>query len=65
LKAARSFDLCGELGEYHTLVVDGPIFKRRIKVHAYRRTLKEDRLKRQRWLLGITDFSLEEKDGGG
>jgi len=65
LKAARSFDLCGELGEYHTLVVDGPIFKRRIKVHAYRKALKEDRLKRRRWFLDVTDFSLEEKMAEG
>ena len=25
-------DPCGEYGEYHTLVLDGPIFKKRIKV---------------------------------
>jgi len=25
-------DLCGEYGEYHTLVLDGPIFKKRIEV---------------------------------
>ena len=25
-------DLCGEYGEYHTLVLDGPIFKRRIEI---------------------------------
>ena len=25
-------DLCGEYGEYHTLVLDGPIFKKRIEI---------------------------------
>ncbi len=25
-------DLCGELGEYHTFVTDGPLFKRRIRI---------------------------------
>lgn len=25
-------DLCGELGEYHTLVIDGPIFKRKLEI---------------------------------
>jgi len=28
----RGIDVCGENGEYHTLVIDGPIFKRRIAV---------------------------------
>ena len=29
---AKSIDLCGENGEYHTLVVSGPLFKRRIDI---------------------------------
>ncbi len=29
---AKDIDLCGENGEYHTLVVNGPLFKRRIEV---------------------------------
>jgi uncharacterized protein (TIGR00290 family) len=29
---AKNIDLCGENGEYHTLVVNGPLFKRRIEV---------------------------------
>lgn len=61
MKATRSFDLCGEFGGYHTLVVDGPIFKRSIKIRAFEKVLKEDRQRRQRWLLDIIDFSLEEK----
>ncbi|HEY55438.1 MAG TPA: diphthine--ammonia ligase [Dehalococcoidia bacterium] len=28
----RNIDLCGENGEYHTLVVNGPLFKRRIEI---------------------------------
>ena len=28
----RSIDICGENGEYHTLVSDGPIFRSRIKI---------------------------------
>lgn len=28
----RGVDLCGENGEYHTLVVNGPMFKRRLEV---------------------------------
>ena len=26
------FDICGEQGEYHTLVVDGPLFRKRVQV---------------------------------
>ena len=34
IKALESagIDPCGEYGEYHTLVLDGPIFKKRIEV---------------------------------
>jgi len=28
----RNIDVCGENGEYHTLVINGPIFKRRIRL---------------------------------
>jgi diphthamide synthase (EF-2-diphthine--ammonia ligase) len=30
--AKNNLDLSGENGEYHTLVTDGPIFKKRIKI---------------------------------
>ena len=30
----RGIDVCGENGQYHTLVVDGPIFGRRIDIRA-------------------------------
>lgn len=32
--AKRGVDLCGENGEYHTLVVDGPIFRERLEYRA-------------------------------
>ena len=28
-------DLCGEQGEYHTLVLDGPLFRKRIHIESY------------------------------
>jgi len=28
----NSIDLCGENGEYHTFVIDGPLFKRKIEI---------------------------------
>ena len=58
LREKRDFDVCGELGEYHTLVTDGPIFKKHVGIRAHKKVLREDL---KRWLLDITDFSLEEK----
>lgn len=37
LCADRDMDLCGEQGEYHTLVTDGPGFAREIRIGAYSR----------------------------
>lgn len=36
-------DLCGEKGEFHTCVVDGPIFSTRIAVETGERVLREER----------------------
>jgi diphthamide synthase (EF-2-diphthine--ammonia ligase) len=35
-------DLCGEQGEYHTLVLDGPPFLKRIEVKAYSKGVKDN-----------------------
>src|SRR6266568_654654 len=32
IKAMRGVDICGENGEYHSLVIDGPIFKKRVEI---------------------------------
>jgi diphthine-ammonia ligase len=32
LKRERDIHVCGQLGEYHTLVTDGPLFKKRLEV---------------------------------
>ncbi|MEM2319828.1 MAG: diphthine--ammonia ligase [Candidatus Bathyarchaeia archaeon] len=56
-----SFDLCGEFGEYHTLVVDGPIFAKRLKILESEKTLKEGYWKY--WLLNISKYALEDKKG--
>jgi len=42
LRAERDFDICGECGEHHTLVIDGPIFKKRIGIRACEEVLRED-----------------------
>ncbi len=32
LGQGKELDICGEQGEYHTLVVDGPLFRKRVQV---------------------------------
>jgi uncharacterized protein (TIGR00290 family) len=55
-KAGTTVDACGENGEFHTLVLDGPIFKKKIAV-----TDSDPIHKEGYWLLNITDFNLHEK----
>jgi len=50
---------CGEAGEFHTLVVDGPLFKKRLEI---RRAEKEKR--NNHWFLKITECELLEKPAG-
>jgi uncharacterized protein (TIGR00290 family) len=59
LRSKHNFHVCGEWGEYHTLVTDGPIFKRRIKILDDRRVLREGYWKF--WLLDILRYGIEEK----
>ncbi|MBC7130519.1 diphthine--ammonia ligase [Candidatus Bathyarchaeota archaeon] len=35
LKEKYSIDLCGEYGEYHTLILDAPFFKKKIEISKY------------------------------
>ena len=48
---------CGENGEYHTFVIDGPLFKKRLKVREVKRE-KRNRV----WFLEIS-AELEEEGG--
>jgi len=34
-------DVCGEQGEYHTLVLDGPVFQKSIRLEEYSREIKD------------------------
>ncbi len=52
-----AIDPCGEFGEFHSLVVDGPLFKNRIEIGK-----SEPRLEDGYWRLDILDFSVEEKE---
>lgn len=54
LQKTISVDLCGEGGEYHTLVTAGPLFKQRIKV-----TLAQPVLRDDRWFADILGYEIE------
>lgn len=45
---ANDITLCGEKGEYHTFVTDGPIFKKKIEISKGKEMLRDGR-----WLLDI------------
>lgn len=47
---------CGEHGEYHTFVVDGPLFQRRMEI-----TKSDKKFKDGSWLLDISGYELSEK----
>jgi diphthine-ammonia ligase len=41
LRKTKDITPCGEAGEYHTLVFDGPIFKKRLEITGSRKVLRE------------------------
>jgi diphthine-ammonia ligase len=49
-------DLCGENGEYHTFVIDGPTFKRRIAILD-----KEVVLRDSNWYADLLRYAIETK----
>jgi len=56
LKKLGNIDLCGERGEYHTFVTDGPIFKKQIEIQETAKTTING------WgRLEITKFTLKPK----
>ncbi|MDI6888166.1 MAG: diphthine--ammonia ligase [Methanocellales archaeon] len=52
----KQIDLCGEAGEYHTFVIDGPIFRKRINILESAKVLRNGR-----WFLEITKLELDDK----
>ena len=50
---AKDIDLCGENGEYHTLVVNGPLFKGKIEI-TESRTIRRDNY----WFLDTKKYHL-------
>ncbi|MBS7610946.1 diphthine--ammonia ligase [Candidatus Bathyarchaeota archaeon] len=59
LQSKRNIHICGELGEYHTFVVDGPIFKGHIKILGSRKVLREGYWKYR--LLDVFEYEIEWK----
>lgn len=53
--------VCGENGEFHTFVVDGPCFKKKIEITKTKKILKQGFWKH--WYLDIQDWHAEEKIG--
>ncbi len=49
----NNIDLCGENGEYHTFVTDGPMFQKRIKI-----TKSQPITRNGHWFLDTLEYSL-------
>jgi len=56
LRETKDITPCGEAGEYHTFVTDGPLFKRRIEILETRRVFRD-----KHWFLEILDTDLRAK----
>ncbi len=56
LQQLGNVDICGEKGEYHTLVTDGPYFSKRLII----KETKPAKINKH-WFLNITDCRLEDK----
>ena len=56
LRKTKEITPCGEAGEYHTFVIDGPLFKQRIEILEANKVLREDR-----WFLEIKKCDLRSK----
>lgn len=60
LQSTHNIHICGELGEYHTFVMDGPIFRKRIKIIDAEKVLRHEYYKRR--LLDIRKYVLDVKE---
>jgi len=56
LRKTKGITLCGEAGEYHTFVIDGPLFGKRIEILDAKRTSRDGR-----WFLEISNTNLRAK----
>jgi len=56
LKETKNITPSGEAGEYHTFVIDGPIFNQRLEIMETNKVLREGR-----WFLEILECALRSK----
>jgi len=56
LKRTNEIQLCGEAGEYHTFVTDGPLFNQRIEILETNKVLRDGY-----WFLEILKYTLRPK----
>ncbi len=56
LKPAKNITPCGEAGEYHTFVINGPLFKKRIEIMEASKVLRDGH-----WFLEISKCELRDK----
>ncbi len=56
INAETGLDICGEQGEYHTMVVDGPPFKKSIHINVYSKHAKDSLM-----YMNIQKVSLKNK----
>jgi len=56
LRETKDITLCGEVGEYHTFVTNGPLFKQRIEILETKKVLREEH-----WFLEILKCDLRNK----
>ncbi len=52
----NAIDPCGEYGEFHTFVIDGPIFRKKLQIVNREKILKDGY-----WLMDISKYSIEDK----
>jgi uncharacterized protein (TIGR00290 family) len=57
LREKYGMDICGEFGEYHTMIIDGPIFKEAIEISKFSKE-KQDTVHFMR----VIELSLKPKD---
>ena len=54
----KDVDVCGEKGEYHTVVVDGPLFRKRLEISHGAKVLRDGY-----WFLDVPRCRAVSKDG--
>lgn len=56
LRQTRDITLCGEAGEFHTLVTDGPLFQKRLEIRETKEVFRDGY-----WFLDILDAGLGDR----